>query len=256
VKLAAAVSLLLASSASADRPFPWTWTSSTQPLHTTDVELWLSGRSTRLTPYDVVELRGYVSTGPVKRVDVRLGLETELALQRREQKALDGRVAAIVRYRFLDPTDVLGLALMGRGAFGIASAVMEGRLVLDRVVGDVLFALASSFERTIFWDRRDAIETRLEHGFAMSLRVNPDVTAGVEVRARQALKSGEYQGTAFYGGPTLSIVTKWAWFSVGAVVQFASHKAAGDKGNGQALIFRDDERFGLRLIVGTRASSW
>lgn len=248
--------LLVASAAWADRPFPWTWTTSTQPTRTNDVELWLSGRSGRLTPYDVVELRGYVSSGPVKRVDVHFGVETELILQRREQKALDGRIAAIARYRFLDPTDVIGLALMARGAFGVASAVMEGRLVLDRVLGDVLLAASSSFERTVFWDRRDAIETRLEHSAAMSLRITPDVTAGVEVRARQALASGAYQGTAFYGGPTLSVVTRWAWFSVGAVVQFASNKAEGDKGNGQALIFRDDERFGLRLVVGTRASSW
>ncbi len=253
MRLLLAVALVLSTTTWADRPFPWTWASSTQPTHTNDVELWISSRHARLTPFDSLELRGFVSLAPVKRVDVHLGLETELAVRRFEDKTLDGRVSAIARYRFFDATEVLGFALMARAAFGAQSAVMEGRVVLDRVLGDVLLALNSSFERTVFWDRRDAIETRLEHSFGTRLAVTPDVSAGFELRARQALKSGEYQGTAFHFGPTLTISTKLAWFSLGVVVQVASHKAEGDKGNGERLIFRDDERFGLRLVVGTPA---
>lgn len=254
VRLLLATALIGSTVAWADRPFPWTWTSSTQATGTNDVELWVSSRHSRLTPFDSLELRGFVALGAVKRVDLRLGVESELVVRRFEDKSLDGRASAIVRYRFFDADDVLGVALMARGGFGVQSAVMEGRLVLDRLIGDTLLALNSSFERTVFWDRRDAIETRLEHTFAVSLRITPETTAGFEVRARQALKSGEYQGTAFSVGPTLSISLKDVWFSLGAVAQIASHKAEGDRGNGEALIFRDDERFGLRLIVGTPAA--
>ena len=241
---------LLSSTAFAERVFPFTWTSATQKKSTTDAELWLTMRTGRPTPFDQLEVRGWVSAGVARNVDVHFGLETDFLLRRREQKELDGRISALARYRFFEPDEVLGVALLGRAGFGVASAVLEGRLVLDRKLGDVLVAANSSYERTVFWDRRDGIDTRLEQDLGVRLQVTPDVTAGFEVRARTALKAGEYQGTAVYFGPSLSISTKAVWFSIGAVAQIMSDKAEGDKGNGQPIIFRDDERFGLRVVVG------
>lgn len=234
--------------ARADRAFPWTWTSATLTKGSTDAQLWLSMRAGRRTPFDLLEVRGWVSAGVLSRVDVHFGLEADFLLLRREQKDLDGRLSALVRYRFLDP-DVLGIALLARGGVGVASAVLEGRLVLDRTFGDVLIAANSSYERTVFWDRRDAVDTRLEQDLAIRLQVSPEVSAGFEARARTALKSGQYQGTAFYVGPTLSVSTKFVWLSVGAVAQIASDKAEGDRGDGLPVIYRDDERFHLRLVV-------
>lgn len=240
---------LLATSAAADRPFPWTWTSGTQARGTTDAQLWLGARSGRPTPYDLLEVRGWVSAGVNRRVDVHFGLEAEALLQRRERKDLDGRLSALARFRLFEPDDVLGVALLARAGFGIASAVLEARLVFDRQLGDVLLALNSSFERTTYHDRRDAIDTRLEHSLAARLAITEEVSAGVEVRARQGLRAGAYQGTAFYAGPTLTVSTKWLWLSVGVVAQVASDKAEGDRGDGQRIIFRDDERFGVRVVV-------
>lgn len=248
--LGSVLSVLAATSAMADRAFPYTWTSTTQANKTTDAELWVSVRSGRPTPYDLLEVRGWASAGVSKRVDVHFGLEAEVLMLRREQRTFDGRVSALARYRLFDPDDVLGVALLARAGFGVASAVLEGRLVLDRKLGDVWLALNSSYERTVFWDRREAIDTRLEHSFAARLLVTPEVSAGFEVRGRQAFLSGAYQGTALYVGPTLSISTKWVWFSVGAVAQVGADKIQADRGNGEHVIFRDDERFSLRLIVG------
>lgn len=240
--------VLLASTAWADRPFPWTWTSSTQAKGTTDAQLWASVRTGRLTPFDAFELRGWVSAGLLRQVDLHFGVETDVVLRRREDKTFDGRLSALARYRFLDP-DVLGLALLVRAAVGLEAGVLETRLVIDRVFGTVLLAANGAFERTVFYDRRDAIDTRFEGNLALRLQVTPDVSAGFEGRARTALKTGEYQGTAFYVGPTLAVSTKWVWLSVGAVAQIASDKAEGDRFNGQPVIFRDDERFGVRLVV-------
>ncbi|MBE2251468.1 MAG: hypothetical protein IAE78_18145 [Myxococcus sp.] len=242
--------MVVATAASAERAFPYTWTSATRAAKTSDAELWLSVRSGRPAPFDLLELRGWASAGVGKRVDLHFGLETEVALRRFEQKDLDGRVSALARYRLFDADDVIGVALLARAGFGVASAVLEARLVLDRQAGDVLVALNSSFERTVYWDRRDAIDSRLEHSVALRLAVTPEVSAGVEVRARQAFASGVYQGTAIYGGPALTVSTKWAWLSIGFVAQVASDKAEGDRGDGQRIIFRDDERFGVRLVVG------
>ncbi|MDP3233189.1 MAG: hypothetical protein Q8S33_06265 [Myxococcales bacterium] len=248
--LGSVVSVLAATSAMAERAFPFTWTSTTQPNGTTDAQLWVSVRSGRLTPYDLLEVRGWASAGVSKRVDVHFGLETEVQMLRREQRSFDGRISALARYRLFDPDDVLGVAVLARAGFGVASAVLEGRLVLDRKLGDVWLALNSSYERTVFWDRREAIDTRLEHSFGARLLVTPDVSAGFEVRGRQAFLSGVYQGSALYVGPSLSISTKWVWLSLGAFAQVGSDKVEADRGNGQTIIFRDDERFSLRLIVG------
>ena len=241
---------LAATSATAERAFPYTWTSTTQPNQTTDAELWLSARSGRLTPFDRLEVRGWASVGVSRRVDLHFGLEAEATFRRREEKTFDGRASALVRYRLFDADDLLGVALLVRAGFGVDGAVLEARLVLDRKLGDVLLALNSSYERTVFWDRREAIDTRLEHSFAARILITPEVSAGFEVRGRQAFQSGAYQGSALYVGPSLSISTKWVWFSVGAVTQVGSDKVEGDRGNGQSIIFRDDERFGLRLVVG------
>ncbi|MDX2012371.1 MAG: hypothetical protein SFW67_19400 [Myxococcaceae bacterium] len=236
--------------AHAERPFPFTWTSATEAKGAASPQLWLTIRSGRQTPYDALEARGWVGLGVARNVDVHLGLDADVALRRREEKQLDGRLSTQVRYRLLEPNDVVGLALLARAGVGVAATQLEARLILDRVLGDVLLAANSAFERTIFWDRRDAIETRLEHSFALRLAVTTDVTAGLELRARQAWRSAEYQGTGFYVGPTLSVRTKVAWVSIGAVAQVASHKAEGDRGNGEPIIFRDDERFVIRLVVG------
>ena len=242
--------VLVATSASAERPFPYTWTSTTQANQTTDAELWVSVRSGRPVQYDRLEVRGWASAGVTKRVDVHFGLEADVTFRRRDQKTFDGSASALVRYRLFDPDDVLGVAVLGRAGFGIDGAVLEGRLVLDRKLGDVLLALNSSYERSVLWDRREAIDTRLEHSFAARFLVTPEVAAGFEVRGRQAFLSGAYQGSALYVGPTLSITTKWVWFSLGAVAQVGSDKIEADRGNGQTIIFRDDERFSLRLVVG------
>ncbi len=236
--------------AHAERPFPFTWTSSTETKGTASPQLWLTIRSGRQTPFELLEARAWVGLGVARNVDVHLGLDTDVLLRRREDKQLDGRLSAQARYRLLEPTDVVGLALIARAGVGVAATQLEARLVLDRVLGDVLLAANSAFERTIFWDRRDDIETRLEHSFALRLAVTSDVSAGLELRARQAWRSADYQGTGVYVGPTLSVRTKVAWVSIGAVAQVASHKAEGDRGNGQPIIFRDDERFVLRLVVG------
>lgn len=247
--------VLGAEPALADRPFPWTWTSATRAPGSAEAQLWTTVRSGRLTPWDSLELRAWLSAGVLRQVDVQAGLETDVVLQRREQKAFDGRVSVLARYRLLEPTDVIGLALIARAGVGVASTVLEGRLVLDRALGDVLLAANSSFERTIFWDRREAIDTRFEHSLAVRLQVTTDVSVGFEGRARHALQAGQYQGTAFSVGPTVSVSTKWLWVSVGAVAQIAADKADGDKGNGQAIIFRDDERFGVRVVLAAPVST-
>jgi hypothetical protein len=246
---ASAAVLLLSAGARAERPFPFTWTSGTEAKGAASPQLWLTLRSGRPTPFDQLEVRGWVGLGVARNVDVHLGVDTDVTLRRREEKQLDGRLSALARFRLLEADQLVGLALLARVAVGVASTQLEGRLVLDRVFGDVLLAVNSAFERTIFWDRRDAIETRLEHAFALRLAVSAEVTAGLELRARQALRASEYQGTAVYVGPTLSVRVAGVWLSLGAVAQVASHKADGDRGNGQPIIFRDDERFGLRLVV-------
>jgi hypothetical protein len=242
--------MVTSSVASADRPFPYTWTSTTQANQTTDAELWVSVRSGRPTQFERLELRGWASAGISKRADVHFGLEADATFGRREEKTFDGRASGLVRFRLFEPDDVLGVALIGRAGFGVEASALEARLVLDRTLGDVLLALNSSYERTVFWDRRSVIDTRLEHSVAARLLITPAVSAGFEVRGRQAFLSGAYQGSALYVGPTLSISTKWVWFSLGAVAQVGSDKVEGDRGNGQSIIFRDDERFNLRLVVG------
>ncbi len=246
----AVLAIITASTSSAQRAFPFTWDSATQAKGTSDVQLWLSSRSGRLTPFTRTEGRGWVNSGLTGRVDLFYGLELDGQFGARDTKDLDGRISTLIRYRLFEPNEVLGVALLARAGFGAAASVLEARLVLDRRIGTVLLAVNSSFERTIFWDRRDAIETRLEHNAAVRFMVTPEVSAGLEVRARQALQAGAYQGTGVYAGPSVTVTTRWVWFSVGATVQVLSDKAAGDKGNGERLIFRDDERFSLRLVMG------
>lgn len=250
VRLWLLLALLPCSALAGERAFPWTWGSATQMAGTTDAQVWLGLRSGRPTPFERLELRGWASLGVNSRVDLHVGVELDGTLLRGEGKSIDGRASALVRYRLFEPNEVLGVALLARAGFGVSGAVLEARLVLDRVIGDVLLALNSSFERTVYWDARAAIDTRFEHSVGLRLAITKDVAAGLEVRARQALLAGEYQGTAFSAGPTLSISTSWAWFSLGLVAQVASDKAEGDRFNGERIIFRDDERFGVRLIVG------
>ena len=109
---------LLSSTAFAERVFPFTWTSATQTKATTDAELWLTMRTGRLTPFDQLEVRGWVSAGVARNVDVHFGLETDFLLRRREQKELDGRISALARYRFFEPDEVLGVGYFDEPLLG------------------------------------------------------------------------------------------------------------------------------------------
>jgi len=60
----------------------------------------------------------------------------------------------------------------------------------------------------------------------------------------------EYQGTALYVGPALTLTNPAFWVTIGGYAQVAADKANADRSLVEPNELRDNERFVLRLVFG------
>jgi len=145
------------------------------------------------------------------------------------------------------PVGVGFFSSLGLGFDGVA---FEGRLVLDKQLGPVLLAVNAAAIRSVALGTRTAPEWLTEGALAVRYQLANRVALGLEGLARTAMDQGTNQGTGFYVGPTFTWVGQRAWVSVTMTAQVAADKATPDKGNGEPLTLRDQERFAGRLVVG------
>lgn len=239
-----------ASAQAAPRPFPLTWTSSTLEEGRHDFQAWLTPRIARLDDSLVLtEARVALSTGVAARLDALWGLDLDITANR-TSSAIDPRLTTLWRWAPLSSEGVLGLGGLARGSVGFSSAELEARLFIDKQLGKLLVAVNGSASRRFFWGQASGVDTHLEESLAVRYGIGTSASFGLELFARSGFAGGEYQGTALSVGPSFTFVLGPLWLSLGALAQVAADKAPADRGNGQPLELRDNERFVGRVVVG------
>lgn len=237
----------------AQRAFPLSWDSATQRPGSHEVQSWLTERVGREdTGYTQLDVRFQAAQGVTDHLDAMVGFDVDLASFGLDSCAVEARVSTTWRYALMRSTEVVGLALVSRGAAGVDSGELELRLVIDKQFGPLWLALNGSATRTHRWASVAGINARFEQSFGARYQVQEALAAGLEVRARQAWARTTYQGTAFSAGPTLTYTSKRWWFTLGLLVQAGADKAKADRGNREPLEVRDNERFVGRLVLGVK----
>ena len=131
---------------------------------------------------------------------------------------------------------------------GGVRAALDSELIHDRLFAAVNIALDTQskarsdlpgLERT----------SGLAFGAALSTRIASQVFLGVEASYRRAYGGsllGQFQGDAFYLGPSLYITSGKAWLTVSLAAQVRGHEVGGSPG----LNLRDFERYRLLVVFG------
>ncbi len=249
----AAFLVVVACPAWAQRAFPLTWDSATLAKDAREVQSWLTAGYGRAdTSYTRFGLRMQLAQGLTDRVDTMFGLDLDLESSGLDTRAFDARASNTWRLSLLKSTDAVGFSVLGRLALGVDLGELEVRIVVDKQLGPVWLAFNASLSRSQFWAGRTGIDTRLEQTLAVRYQVQGPFSAGLEVRSREAFQRAAYQGTGWSGGPTFTFAQERWWFALGLYAQVAADKAPADRGNGEPLEVRDNERFVGRLVVGIK----
>jgi hypothetical protein len=253
--LSVALSLLVVASAAsgAERDFPYTDTSRTLAAGRSDVEGWLTGRIARATDDQAwTELRAAYAVGLLENLELQASLDVTVESTARTAVP-DPRVTALLRWAPLKADGIVGLGGVARASVGVDLLELEVRLLADRQFGKLLLAVNAAGTRRLLWAGRTGVDTRLEESAALRYQLGSQASFGLELRLQSGFLGREYQGTGIYVGPTFTVRGGAFWVSLGALAQVAADKARADRGNGQPLELRDNERFLLRLVVGTHA---
>ncbi len=244
------VVLCWASADAAPRPFPFTWTSQTLEVGAHDFEAWLTPRIARADDSLVLtDTRVAITTGLAPHLEALWGLDLDFVANK-SSTTVDPLLTTAWRWAPLTADQALGVGGLARASLGFDSAELEARLFADKQLGKLLFAINGAASRRFFWSGRTGVDTHLEESVGVRYGVGPTASFGLELSLRSGFQDGAYQGTAVSVGPSFSFSFGKLWLSVGAAAQVAADKAPADRGNGQPLELRDNERFMGRLVLG------
>jgi hypothetical protein len=244
--------VLIASSALAyEQPLAFTVTGPNVEQGKNELFVSVLPRFGRPSEYLRIENLIGVGYGFTRTVEAQLLIAVAIESFGRDGKAIEGGAQARVRWNPLDSrTRFLGVNVLGAVGLGSASVYLEGRLGLEKWVGDFLFAINASVDYRFRRDGGVGPELHLEQSGGIVYRLPNNFTSGFEVRNRLGFERGTYYGDAIFAGPVFGWRYKSLWFSIAALPQVAAVKAQSQVGNGQALELRDNERVVLRLQLG------
>lgn len=233
----------------APREFPFAWTAKISAPAQSSLELWFTPRLVRTDDYFRLDTRAVWTHGVTNNVETQLSLD--LDFQRTDfTEGVEPKVTSLWRFTTWREQSPFAVAGLGRVSLGLDQVEFEGRLIADLRLGRVVLTLNASASRSLFWNKRVDVDTRLEENLAVKYAISTGVSAGLELRAKSAWKEREYQGTALYVGPAMTFTHPKFWITLGAYAQVASDRANADRELPEPAELRDNERFVLRLIFG------
>lgn len=243
------LALLSLPAIAAPREFPFSWTSSVSAPAKSSLELWFTPRLVRTNDYFRLDTRAVWTHGVTSNVETQLSLD--LDFQRTDKTdGVEPKVTSLWRFTTWREKSPFGVAGLARVSLGLDQLEFEGRLIADLRLGRVVLALNASASRSVFWNNRVDVDTRLEETFATKYAISPGVSAGLELRAKSGWQERIYQGTALYVGPSMTFTHPKFWITLGAYAQVAADRANADRELPEPAELRDNERFVLRLIFG------
>ncbi len=258
--LAASATVLgLAAAAHAnERHFTYTYETNVLAPGVIEVEPWATARLGKDRYYTGIDNRLEFEVGVVENLQTALyinfGVEGMRAGDTIATASNHKGISSEWKYKLSDAVaDTVGSAVYLEGTLGADELELEGKLLLDKRIGNLHLACNAVYE----FERNDA-ENIVEHklhamaGVAYFVRdnwsigleaVNSNIVEPEAPGAKNELKHG-----ALFAGPVLSWSRGNAWMAVSALPQWMGYGSAVPAGRG--LNLDDFERFQGRILMG------
>lgn len=237
-----------------ERHFSYTYESAVLAPGEKEIEVWTTyrnGRDTRYTRFDerlefeVGVLPGLQTSFYVNLTAVGQDVGGELV------KSTEVTVSNEWKWRLLDSSlDAVGFALYGEVTAGVDKLELEGKLIIDKRLGNLL--LAANFVAEHEWTfgiGATEKELQLDGYLAASWFFTPRFSVGLEARNANIIAGGTWEHSAFFLGPVVSYAGDGWWVTFTALPQLPAFKPS--EGGGK-LVLTDYERFQARLLFSFR----
>lgn len=263
--LLAASGIVLAFSrpaAATERRFTYTYQSATLGAGQRELEPWTTFRMGRDNFYNRVDNRVEVEFGVTNRLQTSWYLNLSGITERvgpdalgnysRESHVEHGGISWELKYKLLDPVaDALGMALYFEATGGPAEAELEGKLIFDKQIGNLLLAFNVFGEQEWEFEGPETeAELSLEAVGGLAYFLTPAFTLGFEVRDHNVIGHGDkdWESSALFAGPVVSYAWETWWATLTVLPQLRNLKREEGTGN---LELEDHEKVNARLIFGT-----
>lgn len=244
------------------RHFTYVYESAVLPKGSHELEIWNTLRVNRKDFYRGLDSRAEFEFG--------LGgnLQTSLYLNLSSEAFIEnGEISSDQtlgfsnewKYKVLDATaDVVGLALYGEGSFATQEIELEGKIILDKQIDQLLIAFNAVGEHsyvtgTSAGQASTQTEEIMELDGGATYFITQNFTAGIEVREHIKRPPGfEGGGTfgAFFAGPSLSYAGPNWWSAISIMPQVAGNAKSGSGTIGtDKLELTQHEKLEARLLL-------
>lgn len=249
--------LLTFASFAQDRLFTYTYQSSVLNKGQRELEIWNTFRTGKENYYLRLDNRSEFEIGLGKKLQTSFYLNlTSITntIEENSAKALNTEHEISFsnewKYKLLDPVaDPLGMALYGEYGIGSNEYEMEGKLIIDKRIGDFTIAGNAVYELEIkpaiendetVWEK----ESKNEYYLALGYSFSPKFHITMENAFKNVFEGGILHHSALYSGFGIACVQENFWINFTVLPQIASFKGETNS----KLNLNEFEKVQLRLL--------
>jgi hypothetical protein len=237
---------------SSERRLAYTYESSVLPASARELEVWTTWRAKRDDYYSRFDLRAEFEIGLTQRLQTALYLNAQMITAPVNSElgsafTFEG-VSSEWKYKLLDPVaDPIGLALYLELTGKPDELEIEGKVIIDKKVGAVLFAANLVAENEwAFEPNETESELALELNLGATYFFTDKLSAGLELRSlNQFGGDGAFEYSALYAGPVIAYAEKMWWVVLAVQPQLPALKRSDAL---SALVLDSQERVNARLL--------
>ncbi len=206
------------------RRFAYVYETTTMPQGMTEYEQWITWKTDKGTDdrYERLEFRQEIEYGLTDRVQVALYFADWRYTRKSSGSDTQVRTSSLeVIANVADPfTSPLGAALYGEVKVGAEKFALEGKLLLEKGLGDVLLGYNAVVEAE--WEDEDWVHHKgeLAQTAGLSWQASPRLLLGAELLHEIELPEwSEAEDALLYAGPSVSLRHDRLWLTTAALWQ-------------------------------------
>ena len=233
-----------------DRHFSYTYESAVLAPNEKELEIWTTYRNGRDTRYTRFDERLEFEIGLVPGLQTSFYLNVTAIGQNVNGELANSTEVSVSnewKWRLLDSAvDGIGLALYGEITGSVDELELEGKIIVDKRIGNLL--LAANFVAEHEWEfgiGQTEKDLHLDGFLGASWFFTPRFSLGIEAWNANIISQGTWEHSAFFLGPVASYTGDGWWVTLTVLPQLPAFKPS--EGGGK-YVFTDYERFQARLL--------
>lgn len=233
-----------------DRHFSYTYESAVLAPGEKELEVWTTYRNGRDTRYTRFDERLEFEIGLVPGLQTSFYLNVTAIGQNVNGELANSTEVSVSnewKWRLLDSAvDGIGLALYGEITGSVDELELEGKIIVDKRIGNLL--LAANFVAEHEWEfgiGQTEKDLHLDGFLGASWFFTPRFSLGIEAWNANIISQGTWEHSAFFLGPVASYTGDGWWVTLTIFPQMPAFKPSE---GGGTYVFTDYERFQARLL--------